>query len=627
MRPGWLKPITAWSLRSQLAFGAACAAVAGTLILSVAIASLTLSRLRDDAGAAVQATALQMGEVLSRGMFERFNDIYVLSSLGVMADPQVPASEKRRLLENLQASFPAYAWIGVTDNAGTVLAATGGLLEGVDVSQRPWFIDGRFGTTVKDVHEAKLLAKLLPPEPGGAPLRLVDFAAPLRDASGKRVGVIGAHLSWRWATEVRDALLRTRSAGAGLEIMVADQVGNVILGPTNLVGHRLDLDSVADGRTGAHGYKVETWPDGQRYLTGFAISPGHGPYPGLGWLVLVRQPVAVAFAAADKLQAHIIIGGALISLALAVIGWFAARHVTRPLLTIAAGAERLADDEGRSPDAGETIPEIGGSREVNMLGRSLRGLLGKLSARERSLRELNLSLEGRVAERTQSLSAANAELTREIELREGLEREREALISKLRNLAETDALTGLLNRRAFLEQGERELRRARRQQSAIAVVMLDLDHFKKVNDQHGHPTGDAVLRATAATLGAHLREFDILGRLGGEEFAAVLTNCDPAGAAELAERLRAAIAAMTVPLETGSAGAGPGDGGTLRVTASLGYALGDGAGDIHLEGLIKAADAALYRAKAEGRNRVCAAAADVQPLLRGASGSSRTRPS
>ena len=608
MRSGWLKPITAWSLRSQLAFGAAFAAVAGTLVLSVVIASLTLDRLRAEAGAAVEATALQMGEVLSRGMFERFNDIYVLASLGVMGDATVSVAEKRRLLENLQASFPAYAWIGVTDNVGHVLAATGGLLEGADVSQRPWFIDGRFGTTVKDVHEAKLLAKLLPSEMDDGPLRFVDVATPLRDAAGTRVGVIGAHLSWRWASDVRDALLRTRSAGAGYEILVVDRSGVVLLGPTELVGQNLNLASVKAGIGGGRGHLVETWSDGGRYITGYGVSPGYGPYPGLSWLVLVRQPAAIAFVAADNVQTQIIAGGAFISLVLAVIGWFAARHVTRPLLAIADSAARIGADSSGSA----SIPAIAGSREVTTLGRSLRGLLDQLGARERSLRELNQSLEARVAERTQSLSAANAELTREIELREGLEQEREALISKLRNQAETDPLTGLFNRRAFLELGERELRRARRQQGATTVGMLDLDHFKKVNDRHGHAAGDAVLRATAAALTNNLREVDILGRLGGEEFAAVLTDCDPARAAELAERLRAAIAAMAVPVE----------GGEIRVTASLGYVTSGTVAP--LEQLIKQADMALYRAKAEGRNRVCVAeedAAAAPPMRSAVSGS------
>src|SRR5262245_50060357 len=112
-------------------------------------------------------------------MFERYQDVEVLATLPVMRDPGIPTSEKRVALERLQQSFPAYAWIGLTDVAGGVVASTSGILEGVNVAQRDWFTHGQQGTWVGDVHEAILLARVLSPSADGQ-LRLLDVAAPVR---------------------------------------------------------------------------------------------------------------------------------------------------------------------------------------------------------------------------------------------------------------------------------------------------------------------------------------------------------------------------------------------------------------------------------------------------------------
>ena len=162
---------------------------------------------------------------------------------------------------------------------------------------------------------------------------------------------------------------------------------------------------------------------------------------------------------------------------------------------------------------------------------------------------------------------------------------------RLRRLALTDALTGLANRREILRLGQAAFADARRDGTPLAVVALDLDHFKRVNDVHGHGTGDAVLQGVARAFTAALRPGDRLGRSGGEEFLAVLPGADPARAAAIAERLRAS-------LEPGVDG--------LRVRTSAGVAALQPA-DRRLQDLLARADAALYRAKDAGRDRVVAA--------------------
>jgi two-component system cell cycle response regulator len=172
--------------------------------------------------------------------------------------------------------------------------------------------------------------------------------------------------------------------------------------------------------------------------------------------------------------------------------------------------------------------------------------------------------------------------------------ERKRFENELRHLATTDPLTGLANRREFLASAERELVRVRRYDRPATVLMFDIDHFKRINDTHGHAAGDEALRHVAAICRDLLRESDIVGRLGGEEFGILLPETDVPSAREAAERLRQALARAEIPRP---------DGGILRLTASIGIAACV-AGDGSIEQALSRADDALYRAKGNGRNRV-----------------------
>lgn len=169
----------------------------------------------------------------------------------------------------------------------------------------------------------------------------------------------------------------------------------------------------------------------------------------------------------------------------------------------------------------------------------------------------------------------------------------ERLLDRLDRLASRDELTGLLNRRAFNQRLAEEHSRARRAGQPIAVLMLDLDHFKMLNDSHGHAAGDVVLQALTWTTDGILRREDIFARLGGEEFCVLLPGTNGAGAMLVAERIRTAIEGLRVPYGTE----------TLTLTASIGVAI-VGPRDSDPAITLQAADAALYRAKDRGRNTV-----------------------
>jgi diguanylate cyclase (GGDEF)-like protein/PAS domain S-box-containing protein len=170
---------------------------------------------------------------------------------------------------------------------------------------------------------------------------------------------------------------------------------------------------------------------------------------------------------------------------------------------------------------------------------------------------------------------------------------RKTIETKLRDMATYDALTGCLNRRLFMTTVRRAVRGARREASPLAFAMIDLDHFKRINDSHGHLAGDGLLRAVAAAGRGALEAGDALGRLGGEEFGVLMPRTDLETARERMERLRRAVAAARHDASTA----------VVAVTASVGLArlTPSDAGD---ETLISRADAALYLAKAAGRDRL-----------------------
>ncbi len=202
-----------------------------------------------------------------------------------------------------------------------------------------------------------------------------------------------------------------------------------------------------------------------------------------------------------------------------------------------------------------------------------RQLVDSLSAKNQALLEMNRELEAKIHERTHELAEAN---------------------SRLAQLAVTDGLTGLYNHRHFHERLALEVERSQRSGLPLSLLMLDVDHFKRFNDTHGHPAGDEVLRQLARVLGDTRRANDVVARYGGEEFAVILVDTPKFTAAKVAERIRERVAAH----DFSEAAPKP---GPLGVSVGVATFPEDG-GDA--EALVRAADTALYGAKRAGRDRV-----------------------
>ena len=548
--------LSSFRSRITLSFGLLALLVAATL--SAALGSLVTRLVAQEQAHALGFIAASTGTLLAEGLHERQREVELLAASGDLAEAPLDAAAAGPVLERLQRGRPQYAWIGLTDPAGVVRVATGGLLSGVDVSQRAWWQAGRQGPHTGDVHPAVLLAKLLPAQPGGEPYRFVDFAAPVRAADGTLHAVLGVHASWAWADEVvRAQLDGDRAAEKGIEILIVDRSGR----PIYPGGAALAAEKGAAPRVPLAAGRVQA--DGRLYLNASAPVPSRSAVTDLGWTVVVRQPAEAADKAAAPARWTVLLTGGAVALAGMLLAWMTAGRVARPLHAIAEAARRI--------DAGErevAMPKDLPSSELQELGLSLSSMTGRLLEREQELARSNEALEARVAERTAALERANEELAA---------------------LAHQDGLTGLRNRRAADERLAHELARHRRMGRPLGVLLVDIDHFKSVNDRHGHAVGDAVLRAVAQRLSASLRETDLAARFGGEEFLVVLPETDRAGLARVAEKLRAAVEALNVEQ------VGP-------VTVSLGGAVAEeGGGDAAL--LLERADQALYGAKAAGRNR------------------------
>ncbi|KAA2285015.1 sensor domain-containing diguanylate cyclase [Arenimonas fontis] len=562
-------------LRLWLGLSYGLLALALVAALSSLVQRVAGQKLRGDIGLRLETNARTLADRFDEGLFERLNDVRALALLPGMDDPLRNEETLRDLFSLMQLNYPDYAWIGVADASGEVLVASRGLLEGRDVSDRPWFQSARREPHVGDLREAPMLAEVLP-VPAGEPLRLIDVAAPIHDDHGVVVGVIAGRLSSSWAETMRQSLRQPMAERDPAEVFVLDRGRRVVLGPEAWRDQVLELPSARAAASGRHGSSLESWPDGKEYLVGYAPTMGRPTFESLGWTVLVRKDADLALAPVADLTRQIWLLSLAIALLFLLVASLVARVIGAPLRELAQAAQRI-----RAGEPGATFPPERGYREAWQLSEALRTLVEELTRHQADLTQLNRELEQRVRERTQELNEANAQL--EV-------------------LAMTDALTGLANRRRFGDQLAREASRAAEIGKPLALICLDIDHFKSINDRHGHPAGDAVLRRIALLLEEQVRGNDLLARIGGEEFAVLAVDTPLGAAAQLGERLRAAVeAAGTISIGHAS----------VTVTVSVGVAgFPIRAGDVLRapERLLAAADDALYRAKRNGRNRVEVAA-------------------
>ncbi|TLS75588.1 PAS domain S-box protein [Mariprofundus erugo] len=359
-----------FSLRGHIAAATAAISIILSLGISFMAASISKTQIEHREGRAFAKQAHHTAEMLDRAMFERYREMQVASVLSDISSAAVPPDAKRKVLERMQSSFNAYAWIGICDANGIGLVGTGKYLEGKDLSKRPWCTQGRDKPYVGDIHDALLLAKILP-NPSGEKFYLLDVAAPVREPGGKLLGVLCGHIYWKWAEEMLNV-----SDNPDTNTLLTSKDGLLLAGPLPARSQLADAapQTMAAARKQQTGFRLEKWSDGKTYLTGFSQGNGYRDYPGLGWISLYRQNVDIAFAPARDLQNRILLLGLSLGLLFSVIGWFQAGRIARPIQAITHAAKRVA-----AGNLDYTAPPIEADAEVEELADSIQQMTSTLS--------------------------------------------------------------------------------------------------------------------------------------------------------------------------------------------------------------------------------------------------------
>ena len=285
----------------------------------------------------------------------------------------------RRHVEAVQVQFPEFAWLGVVDDRGRVVAASGGLLQGEDVSAQPWFQHGRLGPYLGEVGDAPLLASQLPPGARRVTPRFVEAAVPLTPSAGRNVGVLGAYLSWDWIERQQGDLRRALDTRRQLDLLLTAEDGSVLVGPPHWLGRTLAGDADVT--------------DGGAYVVG--RHPAHTSKDGgLAWNVVVRQGADAALETARATRRAVfvvVLAAGLLAAAAAVL---VTRMLTRRLATLADEAQAVRSGARRS------LAVPAGADEVSRIGATLAEVVDHLQQEKQALLSLNSELDARVAERT-----------------------------------------------------------------------------------------------------------------------------------------------------------------------------------------------------------------------------------
>jgi signal transduction histidine kinase len=456
------------SLAAAIGWTLALLFFAGAYLASLWVGNLARKRLEDQTGVLYQQYALQVSNALDSSLYDR---LQWLRAMGDVFATRVAAdgpARQRALLKRWQVSLPELDWMAYADAGGKVIVATGGLVEGEQADWRCFSTNDAKGAWIGDVRAAEPAEDTLPPPVNGNTDRFIELTAPVRDGDGGLVGVIGAHLPWRWVTALEENLIEGLKSGRAVESLVVDRQGRVVIGPASLAGKIIDLPG--DRAPGAVGRLVHRWADGEEYVSGYAVSDGAGTFPGLGWTVWVREPTATAFAAARALEHLIFAGLLLLGLIGAVIGIASTARRMRGLAAIARSADAIRRGEATAL----AVPP--GADEAARIGDSLRMLVDGLQRERASLRTLNAELDARVAARTREVERMSEENKYAAVVRERLRMARDlhdtlahslmALLTEirlLRKLADIEPGTlreELVNAETAAREGLREARAA-----------------------------------------------------------------------------------------------------------------------------------------------------------------------
>ncbi|MFD2646302.1 cache domain-containing protein [Devosia albogilva] len=358
-------------LRSLLSLVLALVLCAGLAALTWLFQSGLRSYSVSTSEQAVHVRTEALGTFLSRSLFEEWQRVERAAER--VSGEFEPALAEATIV-GLEPNIDKFSWIGIADRSGTVLAASGGMLEGENVAQRPWFQQGLAGPFAGDVHEAVLLAKLLESN-NDDPIRFVDFSAPIRDERGQVAGVLGAHVNWEWVEQ-----LATEAAGRlQLDAFILNRAGTIILQTDPSVSDVSGLRSFRAASLGVETTENEVWPDGETYFATTLPQFSYQSLPSFGWSMVARLDPTYVQGAETTFRTQMLTMAAAVFLLMLVAFGVIAAILLRPLRSLAENFLQLA--------RGEPTPYVREHRrfaEATILSDAIALLQSRLGAQGRS---------------------------------------------------------------------------------------------------------------------------------------------------------------------------------------------------------------------------------------------------
>lgn len=305
--------------------------------------------LRVAAHDSLQAIASSIAHRLNEDLGNRYREVALMADL---VSSNVVATESiGRVIDGLQQRQPVYAWIGLADPQGVVVAATGGLLHGQNVGARPWFNMALQGGFVGDPHEAQLLAPHMKPTATGEPPRFLDVAVPLRDQGQGVAGVLGAHLYWEWVQSVVRLATASLDHTGAVEVLIADQGGRWLLPPRQV--QAVDLSA------------LQRMSERDEYVVARETVPSVSHASELNWTIIVMEHVRYAHAPIRQSRVFMLTFAATLATLFTVFTWMVAGRVTRPIVQLA----RATQDQAALSDYTDDVNPGEGTEETRTLGR------------------------------------------------------------------------------------------------------------------------------------------------------------------------------------------------------------------------------------------------------------------
>ncbi|MBM7605486.1 diguanylate cyclase (GGDEF)-like protein [Metabacillus crassostreae] len=535
------------NLRTFFAISFLCFIVLLTASLTIVLSMKSSNEIKDEIGDSTSNIAYQMSDKLDFFMWSRYSEIEMLSQLNLFKEDQ-NNNDKKILINSLQESIPVFSWVGLTDANGNIVVSTDDILTGANIAERPVFKEATKQPFIGDVHEAVLLAELLP-NPSGVPLEFVDISFPIFNQNGDFKGVLATHLSWEWSREIENSIIKPYQKNLDnskqMEVfIVSSSDQTILLGPEKMLGKTLAPNILKREYALNNSWEIKKWSDGKEYLTGYSIGDGYSNYPGLDWTIIVRIPVEQAFTSVENLQNYTILIGIIAAVIFAILGWFLASKISTPLNEISKAANQLK--EGNKVD----IPHFKRIKDLHVLSVSLREMVATIT-------------------------------------------ETKSELGQMKRLAHKDSLTGLPNRIALYSYIDKKLESEADEK--YLFLFLDLDGFKDVNDTFGHQAGDQLLKVVANRLQQIAEEADFVGRLGGDEFI-IIARSKTSSPLEEGKKLGQQI------IESINKSISLNEKDEVVIKCSIGGAIWPDY-SIEPDDIIQLADEALYQSKRTGKNK------------------------